>query len=122
MRKQLAKLDGVRGTFTGTVVRFGSKTSYGYTVRTLLLVNVRDLTDNPITDHLWFNLTKGFAALNLLPGDVVQFDARVKPYTKGYQGHREDVFDCPVQQDYKLSHPTKLKKLAKTTHTDNPES
>jgi hypothetical protein len=46
-------------------------------------------------------------ALDLQPGDVVQFDARVSPYLKGYQGRRDDV-DCPVRWDYRLSRPAKV--------------
>ncbi|MOA55104.1 hypothetical protein D3C78_1788350 [compost metagenome] len=62
------------------------------------------------TDHLWFNLTKGFKDLRLQPGDRVQFDARAKPYTKGYKGKRKSI-NKPVQDDYKLSHPTKVRRL-----------
>lgn len=111
MRKELAKIKEVRATFTGTYIRTGSKASYKYTAPTLLLQNVKDSTGKVVTDHLWCNFTKGFAALGLKYGDLVQFDARVKPYTKGYQGRRDDVYDKPVELDYKLSHPTKLSKV-----------
>ena len=63
-----------------------------------------------ITDHLWFNNTKAFQAVNLEAGDVVEFDARVKPYEKGYKGRREYV-DKPITIDYKLSWPTKVEKI-----------
>ena len=41
-----------------------------------------------VTDHLWFDLTKGFESADLLPGDVVEFCARVSIYEKGYKGYR----------------------------------
>jgi hypothetical protein len=37
-------------------------------------------------------LTKGFESADLLPGDVVEFCARVSIYEKGYKGYRNDVF------------------------------
>lgn len=111
MRKDLKKIEDVRCTFTGIFVRMGIKNSFGYTKQTLLLTDVKDSYGNVVTDHLWFNLTKGFAALALNPGDVVRFDARVKRYIKGYRGRRDDVYDSPVTTDYKLSHPTRLEKV-----------
>jgi hypothetical protein len=82
---------------------------------TVLLKDIRDARGEMVTDHLWFNLTKGLAALNLRPGDTVRFDARVKPYTKGYQGYRDDVYDRPVEIDYKLDRPTKIQKVMPAT-------
>lgn len=66
-----------------------------------------------VTDHLWFDLTKGFESADLLPGDVVEFCARVSIYEKGYKGYRNDVFDRPIEKDYRLSRPTKIKKIGK---------
>ena len=43
-------------------------------------------------------------------GDVVEFEARVTPYEKGYKGGREYVYK-PVTIDYKLSRPTKVEKI-----------
>ena len=109
MRKSLAVLNESRATFTGIFERVGTKSSYGHPKKTLLLKDVRGIAGNPVTDHLWFNYTKGFAELGLKAGDVVQFNARVKKYVKGYRGRRDDV-DKPIETDYKLSHPTKLVK------------
>lgn len=110
MRKELKKIDGVRATFQGTFVRFGEKNGWHGPEKTVLLENVKNEEGLIVTQHLWFNLTKGFQKLNLNPGDVVQFDARVAKYEKGYKGYREDVYKS-VQTDYKLSHPSKLKKI-----------
>ena len=111
MREELEQLEEMRATFTGTFVRTGVKNSCGYLKDTLLLADLKDEAGKNVTDHLWFNLTKGFAALNLVPGDIVRFDARVKEYVKGYLGWRYDADDKPIEIDYKLSHPTKLTKL-----------
>ena len=99
-----------RHTFSGVFVREGLKSAYrGLPLPTVLLKDIRlKDCDKIITDHLWFNKTKGFEALNLKEGDIVQFDARVDGYTKGYQGYREDV-QSYVEIDYKLSYPTKIK-------------
>lgn len=108
MRRELAKMEEFRGTFRGTFARFGSKSGYKGPEPTLLLQNVCNADGKLLTDHLWFNLTKGFTALELCENDVVSFDARVKSYVKGYMGWREDVYDSPIEEDYKLSHPTKV--------------
>ena len=112
MREKLKRIERERAAFTGTFERVGTKSSYGYTKRTVLLVNVKNAAGEVVADHLWFNMTRGFEGLGLVRGDTVRFDARVKRYTKGYRGWREDVYDKPVEIDYKLSHPTKLEKLA----------
>jgi hypothetical protein len=63
-------------------------------------------TAAPLAEHLWF--TCGKWSFGLAPGDVVEFDARVGDYVKGYQGRREDVYDVPVSRDWKLQRPTKV--------------
>lgn len=110
MRKALQPLDGERTTFLGTFERSGTKRGWRGDEPTVLLKDIRTLAGDPICDHLWFNLTKQFQALEIAPGDAVQFDARVKEYEKGYKGRREDVY-VPIEIDYKLSHPTKVRKV-----------
>lgn len=110
MRKELQKMKDERATFTATFERNGMKRDYGRDKPTILLNNVCDTTGKQVTDHIWFDLTKGFAALDLQPGDRIRFDARVKKYQKGYQGHRIDVMRS-VEYDYKLSYPTKIVKI-----------
>ena len=87
MRKELKDIGKQeRHTFSGVFVREGLKSAYrGLPLPTVLLkdVKLKD-SDKIITDHLWFNKTKG------------------------YQGYREDV--CSYTEiDYKLSYPTKIK-------------
>jgi hypothetical protein len=109
MRKELKKINDYRGTFYGEFVRKGYKKGWRGTLPTILLKNIRDENGKLMCDHLWFNYTKGFEALGELEeGAIIQFDARVRPYIKGYKGYRDDVWDCPIEKDYKLSHPTKI--------------
>lgn len=110
MRKKLQEIKEVRKTFTGIFERIGFKNGYKGVLETVLLKDIKDTEGNYISDHLWFNLTKGFESLNLKQGDVIQFNARVKEYTKGYKGYREDVYK-PIETDYKLSHPSQCKKI-----------
>lgn len=106
MREQLRDIHGKRGKFIGTFTRYGSKK--GWKGRRLVTVLLTDIvivqgtqTHLPATDHLWFNLTKEFSALGeLKAGDRICFEARSRPYRKGYAGERTT--------DYRLSHPTKF--------------
>jgi len=117
MRKELSKRYYQRDKFYGEFERFGIKTnSYtGKQERTLLFINVRDKSGKLITDHLWFNDTKGFQKANLKEGDLLRFEARIDIYMKGYE---KDMID------YKLSRPTNIVKIRsfkfKVQRNDNP--
>lgn len=117
MRKKLKKIENERASFTGEFERFGIKNGYRGPLKTVLLVNVKDRKGKLITDHLWFNLTKGFDNLDLEEGDIIKFDARVKSYLKGYKGYRDDVYK-PLEYDYKLSYPSKVKKIEECDFLD----
>ncbi|KRK39436.1 hypothetical protein [Loigolactobacillus bifermentans] len=111
MRQQLGALGAAeRHQFVGTFKRYGFKTDYGHAKPTLLLVDVTLLPDQWLTDHAWFNLTKGFATLGQLQsGDQVQFNGRVARYQKGYRGHNfERRQAAPLRWDYKIERPTKV--------------
>lgn len=115
MRTELEKIGSEeRHTFTGIFVRIGTKNGYKGVEETVLLQSIKDESGKVITDHLWFNRTKGFIEAAPKAGDVIQFDARVAEYLKGYFGHRDDVYN-PPSWDYKLERPTKVKNL---THPD----
>lgn len=107
MRSELAKINNHRDKFYGHFERFGQKSNYktGKPEITVLLLDIRDKTGKQVTDHLWFNFTKGFQEIHrkepLQTGELIQFEARIKPYTKGYEKD---------QLDYKLSHPSKIHK------------
>lgn len=119
MRDNLQKINEKRTKFTGVFVRYGTKPRYHVTFcsgtqdPTILLRDIKK-SGKIITDHLWFNLTKQFNTLGKLhEGDVIEFYARVKQYVKGYKGRRDDdefeEQEHPIELDYKLSHPTKIK-------------
>ncbi|ABG60194.1 hypothetical protein [Cytophaga hutchinsonii] len=111
MREKLKKIKNERITVVATVSRYGTKKAYkGNDLPTVLLTNIKDAEGNELTDHLWINLTKGYNTLGCSLGDKIQFNARVKDYTKGYRGHREDVYK-PISVDYKLSHPTQFLRI-----------
>lgn len=67
MRKEL-KIIGSRDrhVFTATFIRFGFRDGYKGPVKTILLQDVL-LDGKIVTDHLWFDLTKGFESADLLP-------------------------------------------------------
>lgn len=111
MRTRLASRLTERSMFRGTVHRFGTKPGWkGRELRTMLLVEVTDDTGTVVADHLWLNDTKALAALALQPGEVVEFQARVTLYTKGYRGRRLDV-DKPLARDYRLERPTRVRRV-----------
>lgn len=111
MRKELKQKNGIREKFTGEFEKYGWKTGYKYPEQTILLLNIKTEDGKIVADHLWFNLTKGFSELGeLKKGNLIKFKARVKRYTKGYKGYREDVYK-PIETDYKLSHPSKVEKI-----------
>ncbi len=103
MREKLAAISNVRARFRGRFERFGHRTSSGYVKRMALLVEVTDSRGREMCDHVWLNLTKQVEALDLKPGDRIEFDARVRPYVKGYYDDR--------RRDYRLSNPTNFVKL-----------
>lgn len=120
MRDALASREGSRTLYRAAVARFGLRTAYrGPAIRTILLRDVTDCRGLVVADHLWFTLGKSFARLHLQPGDVVEFVARAEPYTKGYKGRRDDL-DSPRELDYRLSFPTRVRKIEPVSLDDLP--
>jgi hypothetical protein len=108
LREELKNIDGIRTKFTAVFVRYGTKPAYkGPPIKTLLFENVRSQLDQQVTDHIWFTTNKQFEKYAFDAGDLISFEARVKPYLKGYRGSRGDVDSYP-SKDYKLSHPTNI--------------
>ncbi|MGC3946508.1 MAG: hypothetical protein QM762_18620 [Chryseolinea sp.] len=109
MRTGLKKIEQERKKFQAVYQREGKKINWkGYSETTILLKDIKDETGKIVTDHLWFTMTKGFEALGTLTaGDVIEFEARVTDYRKGYVNRRINVNQRSV--DYKLSRPTKMK-------------
>lgn len=110
MRKLLAALGKKeRHEFMGTVERYGYKNGYrGYTVKTILLIDVCLSSGEELTDHLWLNCGKSFEGLK--EGDKITFNARVKEYNRGYNGYREDIY-IPSERDFGLERPTKVQSV-----------
>ncbi len=111
MRLELAKNKDERKKFRATFSRLGKKTGYtGYSQETILLTDVIDIQNSVvITDHVWFSFALGFQEARLTVGDLVEFEARVKLYTKGYVNKPAKINQ--QKRDYKLSHPTKIKRI-----------
>jgi hypothetical protein len=109
VRVALKAIDQVRKKFQGVYEREGKKINWnGYSEPTILLRHVRDEAGVVVTDHLWFARTKTFDALGpLKTGDLIEFEARVTHYRKGYVNRKIRVNESSV--DYKLSRPTKLR-------------
>jgi signal peptidase I len=63
-----------------------------------------------VTDHIWFTVGKTISVLELQPGDIVEFDARVGDYVKGYVNNREYIDERIL--DYKLNRPTRFEPIA----------
>lgn len=96
--KKIGKTE--RHRFTAEYGTVGYKQQYGHFLPTLMLKNVK-YNNKLVTDHIWFNYTKGFCMLGKLKaGDFISFDTRVNTYQKGY---------FPIKDyDYDLERPTKI--------------
>jgi len=112
MRNSLAAQAGERKKFNAVFVRLGKKTNYkGYSKDTILFKDVCEAdTNRKVTDHLWFSYSKAFEKVELKAGNVIEFEARVKSYTKGYLNKRYHIDKKTT--DFKLSHPTRIKNVA----------
>lgn len=113
MREKLKDIGDERRRFRAMFERFGKKVNFkGYTEETILLKNVVDIETNEIlAEHLWFSMSKTFEKVNLTPGVMIEFDARVKEYKKGYVN--KGLGRNKRKVDYKLSHPSKVILLKK---------
>ncbi len=111
MRKDLQKQEGQRKKFQAFFVKVGSKRNFhGYGEETILLKHVLDVESGKIiTDHVWFTYSKSFQVIKLTEGVQLEFEARIKVYRKGYVNTRYKIDNRT--QDYKLSHPTKIRLL-----------
>lgn len=107
-RHKLGALEGKRLRFQARVERRSEKPAYrGFPIPTLLLrgVSLAD-TGDEVADHLWFTAGKWAEGLRL--GDLIEFDARVDSYVKGYRGHRDDVHLPEESSDWHLERPTRV--------------
>jgi hypothetical protein len=112
MRKRLSEDVGLRKRFSAIVERFGKKINYsGYSEDTILLKEIKDVsTGEIVADHLWFTFSLAFQKAKISEGLLIEFDARVKDYKKGYVNKKIGINSR--RTDFKLSHPTKIVVLA----------
>lgn len=111
MRKKLKIIENERKLFVGIFERYGIKNNWhGYPEKTVLLTDIKTKEGKLVSDHVWFSLTKGFQKLGeLTKGEIIQFNARVKSYLKGYINEREFINNREI--DYKLNNPSKVVRL-----------
>lgn len=110
VRTKLERIDDERDSFYGVFKRCGRASNGKLTV---LMTDIRNKHGNLVADHIWFNLTKGFKDIGFMsPGEMLRFDARVRQYEKGYKGQKDEVLarNGGIKQDYKLSHPSQIKR------------
>lgn len=109
----LEGLEGRRLRFMATFWQYGIFRSHRGAGKTILLKFVRDLKGKLLADHMWINYTAAFDAVGEFKrGDIVQFDASVGKYIKGYFGERiEDRLNHPARIDYRLKYPHNVQKI-----------
>lgn len=111
MRDKLEEFYGKRLVFTGTFARFGNKTRHNSKPgkqKTVLIEEIKS-DGKLLCEHCWFALIKGFGKLALKTGDFIMFEARVSRYLKGWKRDNNSR-----ELDYRLSNPTKIKKIGKS--------
>jgi hypothetical protein len=114
----LKEKEGTRCVFTGECV--SKEIDYGYLSvnEMLLLKDIKDESDQIVTKYQWFNMAKGFSKANLSPGDIVEFSGKVEKNTLG----KKKLFDgsySSVKDDFKISFPSKVRKVAGLTDGGN---
>ena len=103
MRDSLAPLLGKRITVQARVRQFGKKSGWNQPETTILLVDVKTLQGDRLTDHIWMTVGKRFERQGICEVQEIQFEATVMRYWKGYQG------DGRFQElDYKLAYPANV--------------
>jgi hypothetical protein len=118
MRNELEKIEGERRRFRAVVADFGVGRS-AKRKETILLVEVRRTDDlaTVVADHLWLKKGARFQEVSL--GDVIEFDAQVARYEKGYQNFRLGIDETTV--DYRLSDLSDVRIIAKVDLKQTPE-
>lgn len=119
MRSELKAVGlGEKHTFTAEFVKYSNKMSRAKVpIQTLLFQNIKNEEGKVVADHIWFVTNKEFEQFKFHYGNIVQFDAYVEEYVKGYFGIRENRrhHHKKMALDYSLSRPTEIKKLRNTS-------
>lgn len=95
MRKELKTFLDQKVQLTGTLDRYGMKSEYigGNTV-TILMKDITLTNQNGHTirlDHAWLKAGKTLAKLNAPAGSMLNMNAHVKEYVKGYVGRDREI-------------------------------
>jgi len=93
LKVKLGAINGKRDTFQGIFERYGTRFDRkGRRKNTILIREIKNGDGCIIADHLWFNDNKDFRSLGRLnKGVAISFDARVKPYKKGYHNPNKSI-------------------------------
>lgn len=108
MRAGLKQYHGQRRSFSATFVRYETRTVRTKLRQMLLLRNVR-CEGEIVADHAWMHVSAGWPE-DLQEGETVRFQARVDRYVKGYFGRRESAYNKPIEVDYCLVYPRKIRR------------
>lgn len=110
MRTELEKLAGERKRFRAVVEDFGAGRDKR-PIETILLVDVRRVEepDVVVSDHAW--LKKGATFQAVAVGDMIEFDAEVEKYEKGYVNFRLGIDETTV--DYRLAKPSHVQVVSR---------
>lgn len=95
MRKNLQILHNKKIRVRGKVHRFGKKPP---NVTTICLTDIYDMENHFLTSHVW--ISQGKRVEDLQVGDIVEFNAIVKPYRKANKTY-----------DFRLSYPSQIEKV-----------
>lgn len=88
MRERLGRYFGQTHCFTGVFLNY-SKTPEGSNVACFRWISIGKV---PVADHVWIHRSKHMKQLELMAGDVVQFEARVGRYSRGIpRPHAEEI-------------------------------
>jgi len=100
--------------FVATFVKYGTYRSNGVVGRSILLQNLKTVSGQLLSDHIWINYTAGFDAIGeLFKGDKIRFTAIVKTYLKGYFGRNiDDRLKRETGLDYRLAFPRNVEIVA----------
>lgn len=113
MRNLLQFLEGNRFIFEGVIQRTGIRSTVDGTEReTVMIKNIKLANKKTvICDHVWINSSKHLKEAKI--GDVVQFEASVSKYVKGYKGEKNGI-NRPIKIDYNINKFSHVKVIGKT--------
>lgn len=113
MREKLKRLVGERLRVRATVIQYGEKKTAGGSYRRMICLGpVLQLPPGKeVADHVWLRAGPIVAGLHLHPGDVVEFDASVAQYWKGYVNQAKRIDERKI--DYKLIFPANYEVISR---------